>query len=173
MQRAIRPTALLFCEGAHDLAFVRHMVSLYQPRGSGTTNIRTKQGHGGAVHKLVENALAVPGDYDRILVKLDSDRGEGNPAELQKAELLAARNAIILNFSYPCLDALLLAILDPNRDYTNWRSATCKKKFEKEYIAPERRTSSLSYGGHFTREVLEEARTRIAELDTLIRFIVS
>lgn len=168
VQRQVRPTALIYCEGAHDLAFVRHVLDLYRMRSASGASITPKQGRGGSPGSLVQGAINLPQAYDRRLVKLDHDR---DPREIDIAIRLASANNIGLNFSYPCVDALLLSILDPSCDRSGWETKRCKREFHAEYIPERQRTFMRSYAGLFTLDKIEEARSRIKELDELLRFI--
>jgi|GEM_PF-727581 len=171
--RSVRPTALIYCEGAHDLAFMRHLKRLYSSASATKTNFSTTKGSGGSLDTLVADALKVPGDFNRYLVKLDNDRTKD---EFDKANSLAEQvNAnggyLTITASYPCLDALLLSILRPGQDYTRKKSKTCKREFERDYLAADKRLNSAAYDRIFARQVLDEARKNIAELDDLIRFL--
>lgn len=165
--RQVRPTALIYCEGAHDLAFVRHLKKIYASKSVSNTHFTARQGGGGAPITLVEDAMRIPGDFDRTMVKMDADRPK---AEYKTAETLATGRKITMSYSDPCLDALLLTILKPSSDYSLKGSAYCKKEFEGEFITANKRSSSLLYERFFTRTVLQEARKHIPELDEIIRY---
>src|SRR4051812_13060379 len=106
-RRIVRPTALIFCEGAADLAFVRHLKKIYSSSSLSATHFTVTKGHGGAQDKLVTDALKFPGDFNRKMVKVDRDRGD---SESTKAERVANRNNVTITWSIPCLEALLLSI---------------------------------------------------------------
>ncbi len=167
--RSVRRTALVYCEGAHDLAFVRHLINMYTIAGKTGIRIRAKQGNGGAPDVLVIEANNVLGSFDRRVVKLDRDRTYD---EIKKAERIAKKLNIELIWSVPCIEALLLAILE-NKDFSGYKSKTCKQRFERDYVASDKRTDSRAYEGQFSLEFIENARKRLPELDTLIRFITS
>lgn len=165
--RTINSTALIYCEGAHDLAFLRHLIRLYSEGRKLKRRFRSRQGKGGSPAILVVEAVNIPGDFDRRLVKVDRDRAI---EEVQKAENLADRHNITITWSEPCIEALLMAILDGN-DYSAWKSTKCKSTFESKCIPANKRNRPGAYVKHFPKELLEEARKRIPELDELIRFI--
>ncbi|HEV7454034.1 MAG TPA: hypothetical protein VGO07_02130, partial [Candidatus Saccharimonadales bacterium] len=127
------------------------------------------KGNGGAQDKLVSEAIKVPGDFTRKLLKMDRDRSE---QERLKAESIALRASIGIAWSSPCLEAMLLTILD-RKNYSRYLSKTCKSIFERNHIPEDKRNDSSSYDRVFTREILDEARTRVAELDSLIQFFCS
>jgi hypothetical protein len=167
--RSVRRTALIYCEGAHDLAFIRHLIKMYNVAGKTNIRIRAKQGDGGAHDVLVIEANNVLGGFDRRAVKLDRDRTHD---EVKKAERISKKLNIELIWSVPCIEALLLGILE-NKNFSGYKSKTCKKRFEKQYVASDKRTDSRAYEGLFSLEIIEDARKRLPELDTLIRFITS
>jgi hypothetical protein len=166
--REVRPTALVYCEGAHDLAFVRHIKKLYANKSVSNTRFTTNQGGGGSPDSLMQELAKIPGDFDRFLVKMDNDRTR---AEFDAAVVVADRNTkIAICWSKPCLDALLLSILNPDKDYSRYQSKTCKGEFERDHIPGDRRTNPAIYDRVFTLEKLESARRRIPELNQLILF---
>lgn len=167
--RSVRRTALVYCEGAHDLAFIRHLINMYTAVGKTSIRIRAKQGNGGAPDVLVIEANNVLGGFDRRAVKLDRDRTHD---EIKKAERIAKKLNIELIWSVPCIEALLLAILE-NKDFSGYISKRCKQRFERQYVASDKRTDSRAYEGQFPLEIIENARKRLPELDAVIRFITS
>lgn len=116
---------------------------------------------------LVIEAGNVLGGFDRRAVKLDKDR---SAAEIKKAEQLAKKTGIVLIWTKPCIEALLLDILE-NKDFSSYQSKTCKQRFEKQYVNTAKRTDSRAYESIFPIGVIEDARKRIPELDALIRFV--
>lgn len=167
--RRVRSTALIYCEGAHDLAFVRHTIGLYKQAGLTIARFRSKQGKGGSPDSLLIEALNIPGDFNRKLVKADKDRPLN---EIKRAEQLSSKNAVIIIWSKPCIEALLLSILD-GKDYSGYKSKACKQDFETNCIPHSKRANRQAYARLFTLKKLEEARKRIPELDQLISFITS
>ena len=167
--RHVRPTALVYCEGAHELTFVRQLKKLYAAKSASGAHFSIKKGAGGAPLSLVEDASRIPGDYDRKLVKMDFDRPK---KEYELADNFATTRNIPITIlkTKPCLDALLLAILSPGLDYGKQPSAKCKKLFEARFIPADKRTNSALYEKHFTKSVIQEARQRLPDLDELIKF---
>lgn len=169
--RQVRPTALVYCEGGHELWFTRHLRKTYSKTSISSTHFTILQGGGGSQDKLVIEALKIPGDFTRVLVKLDDDRPS---QEIDKANRITSKattsqKQVLIHRSKPCLDALLLSILNPGVSYVRRQSKTCKKEFE-VIIPNAKRTSSAPYERIFTYSVLEAARKRIPELDDLISF---
>lgn len=167
--RTVSSTALVYCEGVHDLTFIRYLIKVYTQERTVVTKFRSRQGKGGSPDTVVVEAINTPGAFDRKLVKVDRDR---DPAEIERAESLAVEHSIVIVWSVPCLEALLLSVIDGG-DYSNRESKDCKKIFESTHIKAEKRTDSQAYAKIFTLEVLEESRQRLPELDQLITFITN
>jgi hypothetical protein len=168
ISRQVRPTALIYCEGAHDLAFVRHIKKLYASRSATNTRFKAQQGGGGSPDSIVRETLRIPDDFDRYLVKVDNDRSR---AEHDNAVAIAqTKDNIEICWNTPCLDTMLLSILNPGKNYSGYQSRTCKHEFQRDYIQADKRRTPASYDRHFTLEVLEEARQKIPDLDQLIKF---
>jgi hypothetical protein len=171
-QRVVRETVLVFCEGEREQVFVRHLRHLYCCGRIGTTSpsVTVRKGRGGSADGLVNDATRAPGAYKRRLVKLDADRP---PEELERAQGLANTANIMLCISEPCLEALLMKILEPDTYFSGWTTKRFKRTFERKYIPEAKRSIPLCYRPLFTKEILEEARQRIPELDSLLDFIVN
>lgn len=166
--RTIRSTALMYCEGAHDLIFVRLLKSYYAGDDPPSRpKITARKGRGGSAYGLVEDAARLDG-FDRRLVKLDNDRP---PDEIAKARTIATNRNIVLAISTPCLESLLLAILHPEKKYTRWSSDRCKREFETNYVPKDKRTIPEAYTKHLTKSKIDMARSQLQELDELISFI--
>ena len=116
----------------------------------------------------MQEATTVRGEYDAVFVKLDADRPK---REMRAAADYAKRAGIVLLQSDPCLEALLLNIVVPGTDASSLTTAQCKRSFEANHIPANRRASISHYRRVFSRRVLDEARPRVPELDSLIRLI--
>jgi hypothetical protein len=167
--RKVRATALVYTEGEHELVFTRHLVSLYGSGKQYGTKFTVKKGRGGDAVSIVEDALKVPGSFKRILVKLDNDRSQD---ELRQAiELDSKHKKVQIIFSTPCLEGMLLSILEPTKNFSKKKSPHCKRYFEANYISSDKRTSSQPYKKLFTHKLLQDARKRVPELDDIIKFV--
>ncbi len=126
-----------------------------------------KKGRGGSTFGLVEDAARLEG-FDRRLVKLDNDR---NPKEMAKAKAIAEKRGITLAITTPCLEGLLLAILQIGKDFSSWSSERCKREFETKYIPKDKRTTPEAYPRHLTKAKIDAARAQLQELNELLSFI--
>lgn len=168
-RRVVNSTALVYCEGAHDLAFLRHLINIYTQAGKTNTKFRSKQGKGGSADSLLNEVQNMPGAFDRKIVKTDRDRDAN---EIRKAEILASKLNVIVAWSNPCIEALLLSIID-GKNYSRYKSKTCKDLFERNHIPTNKRTDSRAYEKKYTIELLESAKNRLPELEIIIGFITS
>lgn len=167
--RSVKKTALVYCEGAHDLAFVRHLIKLYADAGMVKFSIKSKQGKGGSPYMLVIEASNVVGSFDKRMVKIDRDRPT---TEVEQAEQAATQKNIAICWTKPCIEAMLLSILD-GRDYSRFKSKTCKRLFESNHIPANKRTSSRAYESVFSLDIIEAARPRITDLEELVQFVTA
>lgn len=162
-RRRARLPVLVYCEGVHDAVFMRHLAELYG--GDNTRNsFDIKIGSGGSPRSLVERAARVVGAYETRVVQFDNDRGD--------AELEAARQAtdrILVCFCTPCIEATLLEILEPGKSYMVATTQQCKDRLHREYIPESDRARLYKYQQLYTKAVLDEARTRVPQLDAMIR----
>ena len=162
VRRRARVPILVYCEGVHDAIFMRHLWEVYSD-----SNVRNsfdiKTGAGGSPLSIVEKARRVVGAYEARFVKFDNDRGE---KELQAA--LSQPNDVRCCVCTPCIEATLLEILE-GKSYSNRPSQWCKSRFHSRYIAEVDRGRIHTYRQLFPRDVLEEARQRMPQLERMIR----
>ena len=152
-------TVLLVGEGTTDCAFLRHIKSLYISRGCGIS-VTVRNAHGKGPDHVVDYAIRQyrNADYDRVVVLLDTDiemtTNVKKRAKTKKLQIIG---------SIPCLEGLLLKILDKNVPVT---SDECKAQCGR--VLPERLTSPEDYRHLFPKEVIDKRHSHISELATLI-----
>lgn len=159
----VRPqlvTILLVGEGAAEEALLRFLKGLYAPRGSGVS-VTIKNARGKGAGHVVDYAIRQcrNSDFDFKMALLDADTG-WRPTVQQRA---LQENVQVL-LCEPCLEALLLRI--HGQGVMGYSSAQLKQRFEQQFgrAAHDPRVYDASFG----RDVLEEARKTIQELDRLI-----
>jgi len=156
-------TRLIYCEGAEDKAFLDCLKSVYS---SDAYNVDIKPGTGGDQVSLAETAVRVGSFHEDKYLKIDGDReSDWDSSTYESAEDFGSRNNLIILKSIPMLEKLLVNILDPNKSLNDSR---WKSYFERTYIAANKRTDVREYQRLFTKGILEEARTRLPELQSLI-----
>lgn len=161
-QRAAKIPVLIYCEGKHDAAFVRHIQQLYAPANE-RNSFDIKPGVGGGAVSVVRNARRVEGDYALRIAKFDNDRG----SEELKTALAECWESLLPCICTPCIEATMLEILE-GKLYTDVPTATCKRQLH-AYIPEDRRLDIEQYAKLFPPELLEDARLRVPALDAIIR----
>ena len=71
----------------------------------------------------------------------------------------------------PCLEALLLRILNDGKILEGEKSGYYKKEFEKKHICENKRCDIDEYEKIFPKTVLNLARKKVSELDEIVGFI--
>jgi len=165
---------LLFGEGKTEAVFLSHLRDLYRVPG---TVAKVEHGRGGSAPTVVRGAIRIASlaDYSDILVLLDSDRADG-PVPPEWCE----DPRLVIKYSSPCLEALLLEILGdgklPGLRHGASASARCKSHFQSAYLGTDRSSHVLgrlkkTLQAKFPLRLLEEARTRIPVLNEMIHVI--
>lgn len=166
--RAAKITTLIYGEGMAEEIFLKHLRKLYAKNSGVAVTIR--RGKGGAADAIALEALRFPGNFNRRLVLLDQDKSD---KEMKKARLQATTHGIILIENKPCLEALLMSILEKKGNFENKTSGECKKIFEKKYIDSKRRAELQEYEKVFSRSILDARRKSIPALNEIILAITN
>ncbi|MCF7795403.1 RloB domain-containing protein [Patescibacteria group bacterium] len=163
-KRQANKTLLVFGEGMNEEVFLKHIRKLY----CYNTNvaITIKKGRGGDAKNIVLDAYKVPGEFNRIVVILDNDKPKN---EIKKARQFTRDKEIELLENTPCLEHLLLMILDSEEISAN--SKKCKRIFEEKYIEKTKRKERYEYDKYFSKELLEKKREIIKILDYIIKIM--
>ena len=162
-RRALTPI-LIYCEGLHDQLFVRYLQQLYKPKNS-PYFFNIQKGDGGSPKSLVEKAANRFGSYARRLVVCDDDRGE---EEFNQALSIASGKDVDLLASKPCLEAVILGILEPSYNSCKRTTEECKRRLHRRHISEARRSNLENYG-IIKRALIEKARLDQRQLDGLIK----
>lgn len=161
MVRSTRKTILICGEGKSELALVSYFRTTFTSGKKNPPKITPKQAGGKGGNNVVDTLLgqAACATYDEVVALIDLDLPP-SPAKRKQAK---ARRVRFIEFQ-PCLEGFLLKILDKPAPEN---SAACKEKlwqldprevFEKGYFAD-----------NFPRQVLEQRRLHVPELDALLR----
>ncbi len=156
--RSPRHTVLLVGEGKTEEAFLNHLKSLYIYRGCGVAVKILNAGGKGAKY-IVDYALRRSRRFasDRLLVLLDTDVLIGS-----SVRKTAEQNNIQLVESHPCLEGLLLRILNKQVPAT---SNLCKRSCRSYFNDP--LTEQGSYK-NLTRKFLEQRRKNVPALGQIL-----
>lgn len=162
-RRAASQTLLMYGEGLGEEMFLKYLRGLYA-RDSGVA-VTIRNGKGGNALNIIIDASNAPGGFDNRIVVLDNDKGD---EEMRKARQEATSRNIELVENTPCLEAILLAILNDGGNYSGRQSSWCKSEFESKYLDKKKRTESTEYGKIFPKSVLEKQKAKVPELQKLI-----
>jgi len=162
-RRSANKTALIYTEGEDEDNFLKYLRSIY----SFDRNISVKiiRGRGGSADRLVIQAYKIQGSYDRKIVVLDNDKEH---REMQKARLEAKNKNIELFEHTPCLEALLLSILNEGKNFSKKTSKWCKNTYKSYNTNNKDKKHTAFYVKHFPKKVLNRLRSKLKELDRLV-----
>lgn len=156
--RRTRPTILFVGEGKTEVAFIKHLKSLYQPERSPPVRVDTQDGHDAG--RILRTALKRLESWDAIVCLYDLDKALPI-GDLNKAK----RKKFVLIGSEPCIEGFMLDILEQARPHL---TRDCKHKMHTMLGGKE--TDHNSYR-LFTIEILEQRRLLLPNLDLILRLI--
>lgn len=158
-RKVVLQTILIVGEGARDEAFLKHLKSLYVGRES-SVNVRIINAQGGSPYDIVTFAARQIQNvsYDRAVVVMDTD-----VPWLQKTENKAKRHKIKLIGVEPCIEGLMLSILNNNPSNS---SNECKHRLEQ--IINGDLTDKRSYQDHFPKTLIDEKCESIPVLKEIV-----
>lgn len=163
-KRVLRQTLFFVGEGQSEKAFIEHLRALYSiPE----LKVSSKSAGGKGPSNVISETISVLSNTgcDRAAALLDLDIAW--PIALVKS---ATSKGITLIGVNPCFEAFLLDILNHKRP-TPCNNQTCKKIVHPMLAG--RETEKKSYEILFTKEVLDEARRRVEQLDMIIKVITN
>ncbi len=162
-RRAASQTLLMYGEGLGEEVFFKHLRSLYA-RDSGVA-VTIRNGKGGNAVDIVVDAWKTPGEFDRRIVVLDNDK---DSTEMSHARQEAKNRHVEIIENTPCLEALLLTILNDGENHSGKPSSWCKKEFESKYLDKKKRMELSEYARCFPKPLLDGTKAKVAELGILI-----
>lgn len=158
--RIPKEARLLFGEGYTEAAFLKYIKSCFDIKNN--VIYRIKHAYGGGPNSIIEKAKInfENGSFTQCLIVMDTDLDWPNerPTEEEGFFYVGSR---------PCIEGVLLRILGINSMY--WSTKKCKHTFHK-YIAEDKKCYYSNYEKFFPKELLEERRTEIEELDLLLKY---
>ena len=146
-KRQASKTLLVFGEGFNEEMFLKHLRALYSYESN--VAITVKKGKGGDAQNIIIDADKILGSYDRKIVVLDNDKSK---VEMLKARKEAQDRNIELIENTPCLESLLLSILE--KKPSGKTSAWCKSEFEEKYLDQKKRGEPNEYIKLFPKKLL-------------------
>jgi hypothetical protein len=162
-KRPLKETLIIVGEGPTEVAFIKHLRSLY---GTGNLQVTAKSAGGKGPSNVIGDAIGTfeNSGADRVAALLDTDLA------WPQAKIKAAQQKkITLIGATPCIEGLLLEILNQPmpRPCNNF---TCKKAMHPQLKG--RETDKNSYQQLFTKHLLDEAKSRVNVLNNLIKLII-
>ena len=163
-KRIVRPTLLIVGEGRAEYEFLRIIRAVYTSDSKGCVlTIRDAQGKGAL--NVVNTAIRFQKyhGYDRAGALFDTDTDWN-----QATQKLADDSRIETFASSPCLEATMLAIVN---EAANGNQQEQKNRFRRRFGGDAHENGLLAK--HFSRDVIENARTRVLIIDRLIELIMN
>jgi hypothetical protein len=164
-RRYVRQTVLIVGEGDAEVAFIRHLKSLYIARGDGiAVTIKNARGKG-ALHVVgvaVRQSRNAAFDVKAALLDTDTDWND-------RTQAVARKEKVQVVACSPCLEAMLLAL---HGDLAQGRStAQTKQVFAAKFDAQAH--DANVYARYFPFEFLEKARHAAPVLEQLLALLKS
>lgn len=163
-RRSAHKTRLIYCEGLEDFVVIKYLRGLYS-QDSGIS-CKVLRGKGGSADGIVAQASSVQGAYDDRRVVLDNDKPK---AEMTKARQIARQKGIKIIELRPCIEALLLSILEPRKKIHAKSSSWCKKEFESRYISDRQRSNIKRLESLLPKYLLDTRREGNEALNKIIK----
>ncbi len=166
--RHTKKTVLMVGEGPTEKAFLQYLKDKYITREMDIA-VQVECGSGGSPRSVVEKAVRLKGSraYDKCFVLVDADLSFEPDGELEKR--MRRKPHIEMLNATPCIEGLLLAILDTSFSQQATTSVESKRIFETNHLPEDKKTDKHSYERIFSRQVIEERRTSLPELDVILR----
>jgi len=163
--RRTKKTVLIVGEGSTEKAFLRYVKELYITRDM-DISVNVECGSGGSPRNVIEKAIRLCGSrgYDKCFVLIDADISL--KADKKLLSRMKRKPKIEILKSTPCIEGLFLSILNVAG---NNSSNQCKSTFETSYLAPDKKTDKRSYERLFSKEILNEKRSRVNELNSILK----
>jgi hypothetical protein len=166
--RRTKTTILIVGEGPTEKAFLQYLKDMYITREMDIA-VKVECGSGGSPRSVVEKAVRLKGSraYDKCFVLVDADLSFEPDGELERR--MHKKPHIEMLNATPCIEGLLLAILDSDFSQQATTSDESKRIFETKYLPEYKKTDKCSYERRFSRRVIEDRRIFLPELDAILR----
>lgn len=143
---ARRTTVLAVGEGKTEAAFLYYLKSQAVSRGK--TRVTVRPAHGGSPEHAVKYTRSImaynePSNaYDRAVLLVDGDLIADRNHEKR---LRKDAKGISLLISRPCIEALFMTFLEPERDWRRSKSGTIKRHFHRSYMGERDKVEYTAY----------------------------
>ena len=142
--RRTKTTILIVGEGPTEKAFIQYLKEMYITREMDIA-VKVECGSGGSPRSVVEKAVRLKGSraYDKCFVLIDADLPFDPDGELERR--MRKKPHIEMLKTTPCIEGLLLAILDLGFSQQATTSIESKRIFKSNYLPEEKKTDKCSY----------------------------
>lgn len=164
-KRKIRKSRLLWGEGYEDKALFKHLQSNFQ---AANLHVHIGSGSGGSAKDVIDSAAREIGNFQKRLVVLDRDDKTEN--DIAKTIEYARKKKVDVHFVTPCLEAVILHVLNRSNKWKKKSSKMCKHEVESAHIARKKRTDQHSYAKLTKAKILSAAKNN-DELKLLTEYI--
>ncbi|MDN5275880.1 MAG: hypothetical protein JWN33_529 [Candidatus Saccharibacteria bacterium] len=153
--KKIKQARLVETEGRHDRAWCHLLKAIYTDQAKYSVVIESA--NGGSPAEVVQAAInkqkLVSGSFEHVVAIVDGDK---TAAEIEEARVLSDKHNVELIIVTPCMEALLLNILEPQKNWYNTAKGH-KSYFQRKYIRSDRRTAFIHYLKVFKPDSIEAA----------------
>ena len=166
--RHTKKTVLIVGEGPTEKAFLQYLKDMYITREMDIA-VKIECGSGGSPKSVVEKAVRLRGNraYDKCFVLVDADLPFDPDGELERR--MRKKPRIEMLNATPCIEGLLLTILDSNFPQQATTSVESKRIFETKHLPEDKKTDKSSYERIFSKQVIEKRREGVLELDAVLK----
>ena len=167
MPKKVRPTAIICCEGKTELIFAKYVKSLFvQIKKITVRNLKGRRD----IDAIINYIEKQPAEYDEKYIFVDSDiYDQKSQTRTGEEEKKAKTKGIVIIWSSPCLEGVLLKILEDRKYRENDSSEKYKKLFKQKY--DKNNNFEKIVRQKFSKDLLSSKRKSIPELDQLIKAI--
>lgn len=154
----VRKTIFAFGEGEDEETYLRYLRPHFSSRERG---IRIDNAGGKGPNHILDKAIRVRGGdaFDHSFILADADV-EWSPNLIRRAK--ARHFEVIL--MRPCIEGMLIAILEPRLDPQGWESSRCKRHLRGEHIGSDRRLEVRDLERLVPPHILNAAEATVPEL---------
>ncbi len=166
--RRTKKTILIVGEGPTEKAFLQHVQQTYVTRDMDIA-VKVESGSGGSPQSVIEKAIRLRSSrsYDQCFVLIDKDLPFVPAGELKRR--MSKKPSIQILNATPCIEGLFLTIVDSKFSQEAKTTDSCKCAFEEKYIRQDKKSDKRSYTKIFPRDLLDERRQDVVELDAILR----
>lgn len=168
-KRGVVSTLLLVSEGETEAAFLKFLKGTFVSRGSGIA-VTVRNARGGSPESVIAFAKKQLNGraFNRCLIVMDTDRPwpQPPPARIQRVPIEYVKVE-------PCIEGLLLQIIDPDDYQRSWDTEACKREFENRYLDSKRKLDHRNFDRILSRDFLLSRQCHVPALDAIVRALAA